>query len=72
MKAFIHKQDNGRDTLGSFNGIRGGFVTKNYNTIVDLIRHSLRGLSLGEYHIEAFYNWDNRYGKSDIDIVVTQ
>lgn len=70
MKAFIHGIDeNGRDILGS--GFpKGGIVTREYKTLKSLIHNNLRFFK-GKFHIEAFHNWDRRYGKADIDIIVT-
>ena len=71
MKAFIHGvNEQGMDILGT--GFpKGGTVTKEYKNINTLIKNSLKGYT-GTYHIEAFYNWDSRYGKADIDVIVSR
>lgn len=70
MRAFIHRVDeHGRDILDSSRP-NGGIVTREYKSLESLIRYSLKGYT-GKYHIEAFYNWDKRYSKANIDILVT-
>jgi hypothetical protein len=69
-KAFVHKQDeNGNDRLGT--GINAGMVTPEYQNFANLERYFLRQLPPGNYHVEAFHNWDHRYGKPDLDTVFT-
>ena len=65
MRAFIYKVENGSDKLGSNTSI----ITKEYKSLKTLIKHSLKQKT-GKYHIEAFYNWTNRYKQADIDIIV--
>jgi hypothetical protein len=66
MKAFVHKQDeNGNDRLGT--GIDAGMVTPEYRDYAMMKRHFLSQLTPGTYHVEAFHNWDNRYGTPDLD-----
>ena len=62
MRAFIHKLDkDGGILIGGTNGT----VTGEYKTWGNLLKYGTRGLAPGWYRIEAFYNWDNRYGKPD-------
>lgn len=71
MKAFIHGvREDGTDYLGT--GFpKGGMVSGEYKNIKNLIRYSLGGRQ-GKFHIEAYYDYaNNKYGKADIDIVVT-
>lgn len=69
MKAFIHSTRDGRDVLGT--GFpHGGMVTKEYSSFSSLLKHALKGALPGVYHVEAFRDWGNRYGKADIDIMV--
>jgi hypothetical protein len=70
MKAFVHKQDeNGNDRLGT--GIDAGMVTPDYQDYAMLKRYFLSQLPPGTYHVEAFHNWDHRYGKADLDTTYT-
>jgi len=71
MKAFIYKQNDGRDTLGTWSGSRGGWITVSYANLDKLLRLSFKDKPDGEYHVEAFYNWENRYKKADVDEIVT-
>jgi hypothetical protein len=71
MKAFVHMMIDGKDTHGTYAaGGRGAFVTNEYANLKNLIRYSLKNVPNGDWHIEAFHNWDNRYGKPDIDAIV--
>jgi hypothetical protein len=67
MKAFVHKQVDGIDRLGT--GVNAGLVTPKYSTLTSMKRCFLDKLPPGTYHVEGFYNWDNRYGKPDVDFV---
>ena len=70
MKAFVHKQDeNGHDRLGT--GIDAGMVTPEYRDYEKMKRHFLSRLPPGTYHVEAFHDWDHRYGKPDLDTTYT-
>jgi len=68
MKAFIHKIENGRDKIGTDNS----FVTNNYKNIHNLIMFAFRKVKVGEYHVEAFSDWCNRYRDADFDLVVSK
>ena len=73
MKAFIHGvNDNGQDILGT-SFPHGGIVTREYKTLKTLIKNTLHyeGFKGKTFHVEAFNNWNHRYGKADIDILVT-
>ena len=67
IKAFVHKVENGRDRLGT--GVNAGMVTPQYGSFQAMKRYFLDRLPEGDYHVEAFHNWDNRYGKPDLDII---
>jgi hypothetical protein len=70
MKAFVHKQDeNGNDRLGT--GIDAGMVTPKYPSYEKMKRHFLSRLLPGTDHVEAFHDWDHRYGKPDLDTTYT-
>lgn len=70
MRAFVHKMNaDGMDRLGT--GQDAGMVSPEYKRLSNLCRHFLDKLPAGKYHVEVFRNWDNRYGKPDIDFVHT-
>ena len=66
MKAFVHEIINGRERLGTMTN----FVSNEYMNLRNLIKYALRNKT-GTFHIEAFRDWGNRYGKADIDVTVT-
>ena len=69
MKAFIHKCDkDGKDLgLGTFNN----WVSNEYLNMSNLIHHTFKDVSPGIYRVEAFDDWSNRYGKCDVEKMVT-
>lgn len=69
MRAFIHRIDKktGRDLLGTY---PNGRVSNEYATFQTFKRYCLKNLERGySYHVELFYNWDNRYGKPNEDFI---
>ena len=68
MKAFIHRINplTGRESLGT----EHSKVTREYKNFSTFTRYCLRNLTPGyEYHVELFYNWNNRYGTPDKDFI---
>jgi hypothetical protein len=62
MRAFVHKCDEkGRVLLGSLNA----FITPEYISLENLKRFYLSKMPKGEYFVEVFYNFGNRYGQPD-------
>jgi hypothetical protein len=65
MKAFIHEaNENGQGKCGT------GRVTPEYQNIENMKRYCLNYLPKGNYVVEVFYNWDNRYGQADLTFEV--
>lgn len=64
MRAFVYAYKDGKSVLGT------GRVTPDYQNLKNLKRYYMKGLPKGTYSIEAFYNWDNRYGDADITEIV--
>lgn len=68
MKAYIHRCNaDGTDKgLGTFNN----WITGEYKNLENLIRFGLKDAKPGLYRIEAFYDWDDRYGECDINTTI--
>lgn len=68
MQAFIHRmRDNGTDELGTY---PNGRVSNEYKSFRAFKRYALDNLERGyNFHVELFYNWNNRYGTPDKDFV---
>jgi hypothetical protein len=63
VKAFVTKLDSqGRFILGT----SYPRITPQYISLTKLKRFFLSKLSTGNYLVEVFYNWDNRYGKPSV------
>ncbi len=62
MKAYIYKttQETNQKILGS------EFVTRDYQTVKGLLRWALKPCEKGQYQVEIYLNWANRYGKPDL------
>ena len=62
MRAYIHKlKPDGLTMLGTENAR----ITKDYRHWSNLLNYATRGLKPGWYLIEAFNDWDRRYGEPD-------
>jgi hypothetical protein len=72
MKAFVHYIDpiTGQDRLGT--GLTAGTVIGEYPTLSSLLDNGMKMHPPGKYHVEAFRNWDRRYGTPDIDLIITK
>jgi DUF2075 family protein len=67
MQAFIHAiRDNGMDILGT----EKAMVTNEYKSFESMMRYAITPFIKrhGNCHVEAFYDFGNRYGTPDIDV----
>jgi hypothetical protein len=73
MKAFISEYNSisKQPRLGSLHAT----VSGNYKTIATMFKYAIKPFMnshKSDVIVEAFYNWDNRYGMPDITLIYTK
>ena len=74
MKAFIYRYD--EKTGYSFLGSDNSGVTNEYKTLSGLRKNAvlpfLKRFPNDSCIVHIYYNWDNRYGKADLNLIYGQ
>lgn len=64
MRAFIFMCDEDGDQIRP--GTLGNWVSAEYKNLENLLYFGFKGVRPGKYRIEAFHDWNNRFGIPDI------